>query len=263
MAIDVQRSLDMGNARRILNLPAPASTNEPARLGDLQSAIEGLAWKDSVRVASQVNLTISAPGSAIDGVTMAANDRVLVMSQTTQSQNGIYIWNGAATPMTRSLDASSADELENAVVSVDEGSSAGATYRQTQVNFTLDSGNVIWGSFGATVPSATETTAGKIKAATQAEVDNGTDDTSAVTPLKLANWSGRTKKYSSTLGDGSATSFSVTHNFGSRDVEVSIYRNSGNYDSVLAEVQRPSINTVNVIFDSPPALNAFRVVVRV
>jgi hypothetical protein len=54
----------------------------------------------------------------------------------------------------------------------------------------------------------------------------------------------------------------VTHNFNTRDVEVEVYRNSGNYDTVLVEVQRTSVNAVTLLFDTPPASNAYRVLVR-
>lgn len=262
MPLDVQTSLDFGGVRKIQNLPTPSAAADAATKGYVDSAVEGLAWKDSCRVATQANLSLASPGATIDSITMAANDRVLVRSQTAPAENGIYIWNGAATPMTRALDASTAAELEQAVVSVEEGTSASATFRQSSVNFTLDSGAVAWTGFGTSAPAATESTAGILEVATQAEADAGTSDTTALTPLKLANWSGRSRKMSQAIGDGAATSYTVTHNFNSRDVTVQVYRNSGNYDSVLVEVRRTSVNAVAIVFDTAPALNAYVVVVR-
>lgn len=262
MPLDVQTSLDFGGVRKIQNLPTPSAAADAATKGYVDSAVEGLAWKDSCRVATQANLSLASPGATIDGITMAANDRVLVRSQTAPAENGIYIWNGAATPMTRALDASTAAELEQAIVTVEEGTSASATFRQSSVNFTLDSGAVAWTGFGTSAPAATESTAGILEVATQAEADAGTSDTTALTPLKLANWSGRSRKMSQAIGDGAATSYTVTHNFNSRDVTVQVYRNSGNYDSVLVEVRRTSVNAVAIVFDTAPALNAYVVVVR-
>lgn len=249
------------NGNRIANLPAPAAANDPARLADLNSAIEGLAWKDDARVATQANVTLSGPGATIDGVTMAANDRVLVRAQTAPAENGLYLWNGAATPMTRSPDASTADELKQAVVTVAEGASAGATFRQSSVNFTLGTDAVVWGSFGTSAPPASETTPGIAEVATQPETDAGTDDERFVTALKLANWSGRLRKTSQTIGDGSATAFNIDHNFNTRAVTVEVFRNSGSYDTVLADVTRPSVNRVTVTFAAAPASNGFSVVV--
>jgi sirohydrochlorin ferrochelatase len=47
------------------------------------------------------------------------------------------------------------------------------------------------GGGGGSVPDATETVKGIARLATQAETDAGTNDATIVTPLKLANWSGR------------------------------------------------------------------------
>jgi hypothetical protein len=257
MATDVQSSLDFGGVRRILSLPAPASPNEPARLADLNAAVEGIAWKDSVRVAAAVNITLSAPGATIDGITMVVNDRMLLRSQTAGPENGIYIFNGAAVPATRSLDASTSDELEQAVVTVEEGTSAGSTFRQTLVNFVLGTGSPAFVAFGTTAPAASESTAGILELATQPETDAGTDDLRALTPLKLKNSPFAAKRAGTAVGDGTSTSIAVTHNLNSRDVHVEVYRNSGNYDTVLVEVRRTSVNVVTLVFDTAPAANAF------
>lgn len=262
MALDVQTSLDFGSSRRILNLPAPLSANEPVRQSDLTSALEGMAWKDNVRVYCGTNITLTSPGAALDGVTMAVNDRFIAGAQTTGSQNGIYVWNGAAVAATRSLDANTAAGLENATASVDEGTSAGTTKRQSLVNFTLGSGTPTFVNFGTSAPAATESVSGIVELATQGETDTGTDDVRAVTPLKLKNWSGGAKRYAATLGNGSATSITVTHNLASRDVTVEVYRNSGNYDTVLVETQRSSVNAVTLLFDVAPASNALMCVVK-
>ena len=261
MSKQVLSDFDFNNAARIVNLPDPTLAQHPATKAYVDSAVEGLAWKDSVRVASTANLTITGPGATIDGVTMSANDRVLLKDQTTASQNGLYIWNGAAVSMTRAADANTFAELEQAVVTVEEGTSAGTSFRQTAVNGTIDSTSVTWTSFGTSAAAATETTAGVLEIATQSETDTGTDDLRAITALKLNNWSGRKRKATATFGDGSATSFNIDHNFNTRDVQVEVYRNSGNYDSVLCDVTRPSVNRVTLTFAAAPAASAFNVVV--
>lgn len=257
----INTNLDFNSAARILNLPDGASAQEPATVAQLNAAIEGLAWKDSCRVATQANLNLASPGATIDGITMATNDRVLVRSQTTGSENGIYIWNGSAVAMTRSADASTAAELEQAVVTVEEGTSDGATFRQTVVNFTLGSGTVTWSAFGTSAPSASETTAGIAEIATQAETDAGTDDLRFVTPLKLATYAGKAKRYAATIGDGSATSITVTHNLGSTDPHVQVWETGGSKRMVDCEVQVSSSNAVVLLFASAPAASAYRVVV--
>lgn len=261
MAQQVLTDLDFNSAARVLNLPDPTLAQHAATKAYVDSAVEGLAWKDSVRVATQANVNLASPGATIDGITMATNDRVLVRAQTTTSENGIYIWNGAAVAMTRALDASTAPELEQAVVTVEEGTSAASTFRQTAVNFTLGSGAVTWVSFGTSAPSATETTAGIAEIATQAETDTGTDDQRFITPLKLATWAGRLRRVAQTIGDGAATQYTVTHNLNTRDVHVSVLRTSGAFDEVIVDKEATTVNSVTIRFAAAPALNAFRVVV--
>ena len=261
MSKQILSDLDFNNQSRILNLLDPTLAQHPATKAYVDNAVEGLAWKDSCRVATVANVNLAAPGATVDGISMVANDRVLVKNQSTAAQNGIYIWNGAATPATRAPDANTFPELEQAVTTVEEGTSAGATFRQSAVNGTIDSSAVNWTNFGTSAAAATETVAGIAEIATQAETDTGTDDARMVSPLKMANWSGRKRKFTANFGDGSATSFNLDHNFNTRDVTVEVYRNSGGYDSVLCDVTRPSVNRVTLTFAAAPAASAFNVVI--
>ena len=261
MAIPLKRQLDAESRKPIINA-APATANgEVVVFEQLNAAIEAVAWKDNVRVASVANVTVSAPGASLDGIALTSGDRILLRNQTTQTENGIYIFNGAATPATRAIDANTFDELESAIVTVDEGTNAGTTWRQTQVNGVLGTNNVIFTSFGSGVAQASETNAGIAQIATQAQTDAGTDDLKIVTPLKLATYSGRAKRFATTIGDASATSIVVTHNLNTQDVEVFLREATGSLRQVLAEVQATSVNTVTCLFDVAPALNSIRAVV--
>lgn len=262
MTILVNVIQDFGGARRITNLAAAAANGEPVVYEQLNAAVEGLAWKDDCRAASTANLNLAAPGATIDGVSMTSGDRLLTKNQTSVPENGIYIWNGAATPATRASDFSTFAEAEAAVVTVSEGTSnAGTTWRQTQVNGVIGTNDIIFTAFGSAVSAASETTAGIAELATQAETDAGADDLRIVTPLKLATYSGRAKRYAASFGDGAATSYVITHNLNTLDVQVYAYENGGSKREVFVEKQHTSVNSVTIVTDAAPASNAYRVVV--
>lgn len=254
--------LDFQGTSKATGLPTPTQASDAVNKAYVDSAVEGLAWKDSVRVSAPANVNLTAPGATIDGVTMAANDRFLAPNQTTTTQNGIYVYNGSGVPATRALDASTGPELEQAITTVEEGTSAGSTFRQTQVNFVIDTGSPVFVPFGTAAPSASETAQGIAELATQAEVDTGTDTTRIVTPEKLKNSKLFNKSVPFNVGDGSATSYVLSHNLNTRDVIVQVFRNSGNYDEVVIEAERTTVNSVTIRFTTAPALNAFRAVVQ-
>jgi hypothetical protein len=68
-------------------------------------------YKDSVRVATRSNINVSGTVFTIDGISLADKDRILLLGQTNQSQNGIYSWSSANSKITRSNDADSIFEL--------------------------------------------------------------------------------------------------------------------------------------------------------
>lgn len=251
-------NLDFQSTNRIVNLPNAQQTHEPATLGQLNAAIEGQNWKDSCRVSTQGNLTLASPGASIDGVTMSLNDRVLVRAQTTQTENGIYVWTGAASAMVRSSDANSSDELEQAITTVEEGSNAGVQYRQTQVNFVLGTGNVLWTTHAVSAPPASDTTQGIIEIATQAEVNGGTDSIRAVTPLTLANSTFAARQFSAAFGDGTATQFDVAHNLNNQ-VCIWAIREVATGQYVDALVTSLNANTLRVNCTPAPASGSLRI----
>ena len=109
---------------------------------------------------------------------------------------------------------------------------------------------------------ATETVLGVVKLATQSQVNAGTDDTTAVTPLKLITYlNNAVGGFAANVGNGSSTSFTLTHNLGTRDVIVSIYDNA-TYEEVLVDVAATTTSVVTVTFASAPASNAYRVVIK-
>lgn len=62
------------------------------------------------------------------------------------------------------------------------------------------------------------------------------------------------------IGNGSATSFGIVHNFNTRAVVVQVY-DSTNYDTVIADVVRTDADTVTVDFSVAPLAGAYTVVI--
>jgi hypothetical protein len=105
--------------------------------------------------------------------------------------------------------------------------------------------------------NASITVDGVTRLATTVEAVAGTLETIAVTPLGLATAiSGRT--FATSIGG--ATSVSVSHNLGTRDVIVQLYDNS-TFDTVVADVTRTNASTVDVAFTTAPSANSIRVLV--
>jgi len=142
----------------ITGLGTPSGDTDAANKAYVDAVAQGLDPKDSVRVASTGNINIASPGATIDGVSLNSGDPVLLWQQTSGSQNGIYLWNGATSAMTRRSDANSSDMVTSGLYTyVSEGSIyAGNGFvlntadpiilDSTSLSFTIFSGS---GSFNA------------------------------------------------------------------------------------------------------------------
>lgn len=107
--------------------------------------IFNLDYKQATRVVTVANVTLAggAP-SLVDGVTLVANDRVLVTGQTTGSQNGLYyvvtVGTGSNGTWARTSDTNDTGEVEaGMIVMVTEG----VIYADTQWKLITDNPIVI------------------------------------------------------------------------------------------------------------------------
>lgn len=263
MALPIGTDLDFLGSSRMLNVPDAVLPQQPATFAQVKALIEGLAWKDNVKVGAQVNITLTAPGTTIDGITMSLNDTFLAFNQTATVDNGTYVWNGAGVAATRLYTMSLSGDFTSAIVTVDSGTSAGVTYRQTAVNPTVGTTSILFVPFGTTAPAATTSTAGVAAIATQAEVDAGVVTNKFVTPATAAAYASRVRKFAVDIGDGTATQFTVTHNFGTRDCVGQVRRNSGAYDVILTDIEWTTTNTATIRFTGfIPSTNQWRVIVE-
>jgi hypothetical protein len=93
--------LDVSNSR-IINVAEPVADSDAATKYYVDAARSGLDVKQSVKVATTENITLSNT-QTVDGVALSVGDRILVKDQSTGSQNGIYVV--ANGPWARATDA--------------------------------------------------------------------------------------------------------------------------------------------------------------
>lgn len=117
------------NGQLLTGLAEPVNAQDAATKNYVDTAVQGLDVKASVRAASSTNVNISSPTGTIGGVTLNANDRVLLFGQNTASQNGIYVWTATGAAMTRAIDANSESKLTpGSFFFVEEGTNADNGY---------------------------------------------------------------------------------------------------------------------------------------
>lgn len=90
------------------------------------------------------------------------------------------------------------------------------------------------------------------------ELGPGTSGTDAVNLNQLT--AGGPQGHAQTIGDGTNTTFTITHGFNTSDVITAIYEiATGTY--VVTDAQIATANTVEVAFGSAPATNQYRVLI--
>lgn len=239
-----------------VTVPTPTNGTDATNKTYVDNAVQGLSWKNAVRVATTANITLSAT-QTIDGIAVAVGDRVLVKNQTTASQNGIYVVASGA--WTRANDADTAAELNGATVYVTSGTAGADTaWTMTTDSITLGTTSLTFAQInGGTTPVASTTTQGKVELATTAETEAKTDTTLAVTPSGLASFA---RKYTGLIGDGALTSLPVTHGLGSQWVTAQVFDATTN-EQIECDVVLTSATVTTFGFSVAPAANAYRVVI--
>ncbi|MGE0231169.1 MAG: hypothetical protein AB7O39_03120 [Flavobacteriaceae bacterium] len=157
---------------------------------------ETLAYKAPCRVATTASITLSGLQS-IDGVTVVADDRVLVRSQTDASQNGIYIASTGVWQRARDMD-SNRDLTKGTRVTVIEGSTlAGKEYYVASSNpISLGTDDITFtetlssdAGSSAAAAAAAQTAAEAAQGAAETAEGNASDseDAAAASALEAAN----------------------------------------------------------------------------
>lgn len=89
----IGNTLDM-NATKIVNLADGTNPQDAVTKAQLDAAIYGIDWKDSVKAATVTTGALASDfntGDILDGYTLATGDRILIKNQVSGVENGVYI----------------------------------------------------------------------------------------------------------------------------------------------------------------------------
>jgi hypothetical protein len=112
------------NSQKITSLGAPTADTDAATKAYVDSTSEGLDVKDSVKIGTTANITLSGT-QTIDGVAISADERVLVKDQSTASQNGIYLCKSGS--WTRVDDMAAGADAAGSFVFIEQGTTLADT----------------------------------------------------------------------------------------------------------------------------------------
>ncbi len=218
-------SLGLGNADGVSGNPT------------LTVLTNAFAWKQSVRVATTANITLSG-NQTIDGTLTLTGDRVLVKNQSTASENGVYITATGAWSRSGDLDAS-AEFGNGQMIFVEEGSAQGESVwlLTTDGSITVGSTSLAYARLGR----AGQATPGNYGSATQIPVFtlNSDGTISSVTNTTL------TESQALTAGDGSGSDRTINLTGGSsvtlaQGSGISLSR-SGNTITIASSAAAPTV----------------------
>jgi len=240
---------------------------------NVASQIHASSAKATPHDNDEIGIVDTEASNALKKLTWSANKSALkTYFDTLYSPVGGLNYKGGYDSSTNSPD------LDTAPSGVKKGDTYTVTVAGTSFTEAVQVGDMIiaekddasaladWTIVNKNIPDivdASESAKGIIQLATTAEANAGSDNAKAITPAKLAGYLSNgayTKKYSADVGDGTNTSYTITHNLGTRDVVVSVQAKS-DYHVVECEVIATTTSAVILNFNVAPTNNQYRVTI--
>jgi len=108
-------------------VPTPTTATQVANKSYVDSVASGLQIKTAVAAAGIVNVSVASAPATFDGYAATSGDRILLKNQTTASENGIYIFNGAGSAMTRATDMPAGSSAAGVFTFIQQGTTLADT----------------------------------------------------------------------------------------------------------------------------------------
>lgn len=279
------------NSQKITGLANGTNPQDAVTRSQLDAVQAGLDIKASVRAASTANVTvtysatsgtsgrgqITAAPNTLDGVALAALDRLLLKDQSTAAQDGIWVvttlGSGANGVWDRATDFDAdAEVTSGAFTFVEEGTVNDNTGWTLQTNNPI----IIGGASGTALVWAQFSGAGSITAGTGLTKTGNSLDVIAGTTFGAGGPGGGLKANADdlvvdgdlvarwkvfTIGDGSATSFVVNHALGHQYPMVQVGLSAGTFAVEDVAIEKTDTNNCTVRFNTAPASAAYKVTV--
>jgi hypothetical protein len=270
---------------KITNLGTPTVSTDAANKQYVDDVAQGLNIHAASYAATTANLnatydngtsgvgaTLTNAGTqaafSTDGVTPPINSRILVKNQTATAQNGIYTLTTVGSVstnwvLTRATDFDTAAEMAGGDFTfVDAGSTLANTgWVMVDEVTTVGTDPVVFQQFsGAGTYTASDgvlLTGNNFTGVVVASGGLTVGSTGFALDTAIA-----VRKYAASIGDGTNTSYTVTHSLNTRDVTVAVYDNSSPYAEVICDVQHTSTSAITLLFSVAPTSNQYRVVVH-
>ena len=223
-----------------------------------------LTLHKNLTVTNAYDFTLTATGAARTLEISGAN-KTLAGAATTLTFGGNFTTSGAHTttftttantavtlPTSGTLTSVASNMTDNHVVyatganSLASEAQLGVARGGTGIG-TYAAGDILYATGATTLAKLAKGTAGQLL----------TMNTGATAP----EWATGVRKYTAAVGDATNTSYILTHNFGTRDVTVSIRRTGTPYDLVMADVEMTSTNTITVLFAAAPTASEYTVTI--